>query len=145
MNSARLSRIELFAFDNRPSFAHRSIQNGCWYLVLRLTSGEHISYGECVVPMNGEAIDLIKWGAFLRSIHRSTLEEAFQTMQQMKQEWTSSQLSLLQSALSGMLNAQYPRLTVAAGSARHVHQVFSKGNIIYYHFKNYAKDMFLPK
>lgn len=75
MNSDRLSRIELFAFDTRPSFARKPVLAGSVYLVLRLTCGEQVYYGECVVTMNGKALDLIKWGAFLLSIHHSSLEE----------------------------------------------------------------------
>ncbi|MBT2288919.1 hypothetical protein J7E73_07140 [Paenibacillus albidus] len=123
MNSGRLSRIELFAFDKQPSFAYRSIRTGCLYLVLRLTCGEQVSYGECEVSMQGKTIDLIKWGSFLRCIRRSTLEEALMTMGDQRQNWTSSQLVLLQSALSGMLRARSPQLQIASGSARYEHQL----------------------
>lgn len=116
MDSSRFTRIELFAFHTRPSFLYSPIQSGCWYLILRLTCGEKISYGECMVAMNRKSIDLIKWGDFLRDIRSSTLKEAFEVMNQQRHKWSPFQLTLLQSALTGMLQNQYSWLDIALGS-----------------------------
>ncbi|RCX23759.1 hypothetical protein DFP94_1011361 [Fontibacillus phaseoli] len=123
MNSARISRIELFAFDAKPSFTKKPQQPGCLYLVLRLSCGEQISYGECVVPKKDNGMDLIKWGAFLRCIRFATLEEGFMAVRFHEREWTTSQLELLQSALSGLQQPWSHRFKIAVGSAGQVYEV----------------------
>ncbi len=123
MNSDRVMRIELFAFDTRPSFANRPTRAGSMYLILRLTCGEQVSYGECVIFKGGQVTDLIKWGAFLKCIHHATLEEVLMTLRLHEKEWTTNQQVLLQSALFNLLQARYPRLKIAAGSARNEHHI----------------------
>lgn len=125
MCSDRLSRIELFAFDTRPSFADKPVAAGSSYLVLKLTCGEQVCYGEGMVSMKGKALDLIKWGAYLLSIQHATLEEVLMTVRLHGQEWTTSQLELLESASIHLNQASYPRFKMAAESGRHRNQ----GNI----------------
>ncbi|AIQ57013.1 hypothetical protein [Paenibacillus borealis] len=129
MNSHKLSHIELFAFDTTPSFTDRPVRAGSLYLLLRLTWGEQICYGECLIPLDGQSFDLTKWGAPLRCIHHSTVEEIEVTLRRKEQEWTTGQLGLLQSALSGILQARVP---VTAGYTRHEQQVNSPALFIPY-------------
>lgn len=133
MNSHKLSQIELFAFDTTPSFADRPVRAGSLYLLLRLTWGEQICYGECLIPLDGHSFDLTKWGAPLRCIHHSTVEEIEVTLRRKEQEWATGQLGLLQSALSGILQVRVP---VTAGYGRHAHQGNSHAAFTPYPVKN---------
>ncbi|AIQ39952.1 hypothetical protein MKZ24_30160 [Paenibacillus sp. FSL R7-0297] len=121
MNSNKLSQIELFAFDTTPSFADRPVRAGSLYLLLRLTWGEQIHYGACEIEItrSGQSFDLTRWGAPLRCIHHSTVEEILVTLRRKEQEWATGQLGLLQSALSGILQVRVP---VTAGHGEHAHQ-----------------------
>ena len=118
MNNARLSRIELFAFNTRPSFLSGSESSGCWYGVLKLTCGRQISYGECILCADDNAVDLIKWGSFLKNVRNCTVEEALEITRLHGQEWAPSQWTLLQAALDSMLQTRYLRAKTAAGTGR---------------------------
>lgn len=119
MNSGRLSHIELFAFDHQPSFTDRPVRPGSLYLLLKLSCGKQACYGECVISPDGEAFDVTKWGAYLRGIHHCNSEEIRMTVALQEQDWTTAQLTLLQSALSGMPQAGYAPISVATGSRRY--------------------------
>ncbi|WP_342565590.1 hypothetical protein NST84_10910 [Paenibacillus sp. FSL R7-0345] len=99
MINDRLSRIELFAFSSRPSFMHHSEPYGCWYGVLKLTCGKQICYSDCVLCAGDHAVDLIKWGSFLKGICHCTIEEADDYVRLHGREWTPDQLILLKAAL----------------------------------------------
>lgn len=125
MDNTRLSRIELFAFHTRPAFMHRLEPSGCWYGMLKLTCGEQISYGECILCADDNAVDLIKWGAFLKPMRHCTVEEAAGLIQQHEQEWAPNQQALLQSALAGMLQTRQLRTEITAGASRKEYRIYS--------------------
>lgn len=125
MNNSRLSRIELFAFDTRPSFMHGSEPSGCWYGVLKLTCGQQISYGKCILCAGDNAVDLVKWGSFLKNIRNSTIEEAFELIRLHGQEWAPNQRNLLHAALDNMLQTGQLRMKIAAGAGRYEHRINS--------------------
>ncbi|MEC0167330.1 hypothetical protein [Paenibacillus graminis] len=122
MSNSKLSRIELFAFDTRPSFIHGSEPSGCWYGVLKLTCGQQISYGKCILCAGDNAVDLIKWGSFLKHIRNCTIEEAFELIRLHGQEWAPNQSKLLQAALDNMLQTGQLRTKVVAGAGRYEHR-----------------------
>ncbi|MBP2112793.1 hypothetical protein [Paenibacillus silagei] len=123
MINARLSRIELFAFSCRPSFMHISEPYGCWYGVLKLTFGGQISYGNCILCAGDNAVDLIKWGSFLKEICHCTVEEATEYVRMHGQEWAPNQLNMIKTALDSMfIQNDQIRMKVGAGSERYRHQ-----------------------
>lgn len=123
MDNTRLSRIELFAFNTRPSFMHRLEPSGCWYGVLKLTCGEQISYGECILCADDNAVDLIKWGSYLKPMRHCTVEEAFGLIQLHEQEWAPNQRTLLQSALASIHQAGQLRSEITAGASRNEYRI----------------------
>jgi hypothetical protein len=118
MNNARLSRIELFAFNTRPSFLSGSESSGCWYGVLKLTCGRQTGYGECILCADDNAVDLIKWGSYLKSLRHCSIEEAFEVVSLHGLEWAPNQRTLLQAALDSMLQTGHHRTQIAAGAGR---------------------------
>lgn len=119
MNNTRLTRIELFAFNTRPSFLHGTESSGCWYGVLKLTCGEHISYGECILCAGDNAVDLIKWGSFLKTASHCTIEEALELIRLHGREWTPNQRALLKNALESMKQSIQLLPVIVSGAGRY--------------------------
>lgn len=122
MSNARLSRIELFSFHNCPSFLQENEVSGCWFGVLKLTCGEQISYGVSILCAGDNAVDLIKWGAFLKSVRHCTVEEALGQLHLHGQEWAPNQRILLQTALENILQAQQLQLKTVGTGGRTEHR-----------------------
>jgi hypothetical protein len=120
LENGKLTGIELFAFPSRPSFLYKPVRSGCWYVLLKLTYQNKVGYGGCEVPVNGKGIDLIKWGACLRTIRSCAVGEIPQVLHQMGQEWPVHQLTLMQHAVYDLAEAHSHRSKIAAGAARHV-------------------------
>ena len=118
MDSRRITSIELFALETQPVLTGISGRTAARLLVLRLSIDEHVSYGECVISLNGRSLDLIKWGSYLRSIRNCTLEEALTKAQLQHKGWTTHQVQLLQAALAGLVRSVHPPLKIASGSAK---------------------------
>ncbi|KAA9005384.1 hypothetical protein F4V43_07890 [Paenibacillus spiritus] len=120
MDRGAIIGIELFAFRSRPSFSRLAPSPGHGYVVLRLSAHGYTGCGECAVPLNGQALDLIKWGSFLKELRLSTPEEAFALLMTGEREWSPCQRQALQSALSGWVLARSADLltAVSGGSVR---------------------------
>lgn len=119
MENGKLTGIELFAFPSRPSFLYKPVRSGNWYVLLKLTYQNKVGYGGCEVPVSGKGIDLIKWGACLRTIRSCPVGEIPQVLHQMGQAWPVHQLTLLQQAVYGLTEAHSHRAKIASGAARH--------------------------
>ncbi|MCL6457636.1 MAG: hypothetical protein K6T85_06485 [Gorillibacterium sp.] len=103
MNERKLSQIELFAFDEPQCFYNEVGKLGnCRYGILKLTCGEEMGWGECIMSANTKAVDLIKWGAFLRDISKHSLDEAMAIVRRAGSSWQQNQLEVVQMALLDM-------------------------------------------
>lgn len=97
--SNKLTKIELFLFDTKPTFYYDFNKANHPYILLRLSCAERSGCGICQIQPSGNTIDLISWGAFLKCITASTLDEALNIVQQKGKQWSVEKQSLLSHAL----------------------------------------------
>lgn len=100
MAQSRLSRIEVFAFNEPQAIHHGMIASESdRYGILKLTSHNEHSWGSCIITNNAKSFDLIKWATFLRSIRNCQLDEALTIVNCQSTVWEPDQLVMVQMAL----------------------------------------------
>lgn len=119
MNCSTLTSIELYAFNQKPSFCDKPLAGGCRYVLLRLSCPEAVACAGCEVPTGGREIDLVHWGAFLKKIRGISLREAADIAKRAELGWSFSQHILVRSALAELLQprARVHALVSAAGGS----------------------------
>lgn len=117
MGQNHISLIELFAFNNNTPVLYKIDQSKQkWVIILKISCGERIGFGECDFTTEIKSIDLIKWGSFLMNIRRCTLEEAMTIVHCKGLEWEDNKLLLVYNALLQLVQTQQLRMKVAVGT-----------------------------
>lgn len=119
MDNSRLTKMELFAFSGRPSFLYKPVHAGCWYILLKLSYQDRVSYGGCEVAVSGKGMDLVKWGACLKSIRSCPVEEMPEALYHMGEEGLFHQQTMMETAFHGLMEVCQQNFKMASGAARH--------------------------
>lgn len=117
--SSKLTKIELFLFNTKPTFYNDSNKINSPHILLKVSCTAGSGYGICPISPSESSINLICWGAFLKCITSATLDEALHIVQQKGREWSFEKQTLLNHALLNIVELSSQNyLKVASGHSR---------------------------
>jgi hypothetical protein len=71
----------------------------CRYGLLKITCSGQSGWGECIMSINENHFDLLKWSAFLYKLKKMTIHEAHETITLHKSLWGKVKTELVEMAL----------------------------------------------
>jgi hypothetical protein len=96
----RIVGIQMFEFDVPSSFHYeQGRMTNCRYGLLKITCSGQTGWGECIMSVNENHFDLIKWSTFLYKLKKLTLQEAHETIEHNKALWGKAKTELVEMAL----------------------------------------------
>lgn len=96
--------IQVFEYDVPSCFhyAHGKMIK-CRYGLLKITTSEQTGWGECIMSINENQFDLIKWSTFLYKLKNMSLKGAYKTIQLHKALWGKAKTELVEMALLDLI------------------------------------------
>lgn len=96
----RIIGIQVFEFDVPSCFHYdQGRMVNCRYGLLKITSSDQTGWGECIMSINENHFDLIKWSTFLYTLRKLTILEALKTIAAHKSLWGKVKTELVEMAL----------------------------------------------
>jgi hypothetical protein len=96
----RIVGIQMFEFDVPSSFHYdQGRMVNCRYGLLKITCSGQTGWAECIMSINENHFDLIKWSTFLYKLKNLTIQKAHETIELNKALWGKAKTELVEMAL----------------------------------------------